>query len=451
MIAFSPSLSEPPRGQIASAEGLPRSAQLAFLIVALNYGVIVLFQKFGYSTDAASLSITLPCLIVSFVALMILGDFRIAPIRLIAYAAFCATAFFSQAMVGRGISWFGMAILFAIYLFFVFEMRVTWGYYLRTVAIFQNLMLIACALLLLQHLWQFTLGANSIFNIEKYIPTQFFYKTYNYIQLINWRSQYIKPNAFIFLEASIASQFLAIALIAETVYFQRLWRLTLYGACLVLTFAGTGLLIVALTAPLLLLKLSPRRAILLAVASLVLVAIVAATGWFDLISSRFGEFQIAGSSSNSRFIAPFLSLSEAIREPSVIFKGVGAGNIKAGQNIVWWASTKLVVEYGVLTTISFYTLLCISLFDRAPSYRLAWGLFVLFNFMGGYLAMPVMAGLLLLMGCLFRPVDAKPQDFRAALREAREGLTNDPPPLTPAAAPSNAAAPIKAPASSARI
>lgn len=428
MIALSPSSSESPPGPIAPAPGLrPKAARLTFLIVALNYAVIVLFQKFGYSTASASLSIALPCVIVSFLALMMLGDFRISPIRLIAYAAFCATAFVSQAMVGHGISWFGMAILFAIYLFFIFEMRVTWGYYLRTVAIFQNLMLLACALLLLQHLWQFALGANSIFNIEKYVPTQFFYKTYNYIQLINWRSHYIKPNAFIFLEASIASQFLAIALVVETVYFQRLWRLTLYGACLVLTFAGTGLLVVAMTAPLLLFKLSPRRAIILGVASLILAAVVAGTGWFELISSRFGEFQIAGSSSNSRFIAPFLSLSQAIREPSVIFKGVGAGNIQAGQNIVWWASTKLVVEYGVLTTISFYTLLCVSLFSRAPSYRVAWALFVLFNFMGGYLAMPVMAGLLLLMGCLFRPVDAKPRNFRTALREAREALARDTP------------------------
>ena len=406
-----------------------KAAHLTFLVVALNYGVIVLFQKVGYSTPAASLSVALPCLMVSFIALMIMGDFRISPIRLIAYAAFCATAFFSQAMVGRGISWFGLAILFAIYLFFIFEMRVTWGFYLRTVAVFQNLMLVACALLLLQHLWQLALGANSIFNIENYVPTQFLYKTYNYIQLINWRSHYIKPNGFIFLEASIASQFLAIALITEMVYFQRLWRLALYGACLVLTFAGTGLLIVALTAPLLLLKLSPRRAIILAIASLILVAVVAATGWFDLISGRLGEFQIAGSSSNSRFIAPFLSLSHAISDPTVIFKGIGAGNIKAGQNIVWWASTKLVVEYGVLTTISFYTLLCVSLFDRAPSYRVAWALFVLFNFMGGYLAMPVMAGLLLLMGGLLRPIDAKPRNFRTALRDAREAREPDRPRL----------------------
>ncbi len=70
-------------------------------------------------------------------------------------------------------------------------------------------------------------------------------EAYNYSYEIYYGSSILKSNGVVFLEASFASQFLALAIIVQILLGGGRLRLVLFGAALVSTLSGTGLLLLA--------------------------------------------------------------------------------------------------------------------------------------------------------------------------------------------------------------
>nr|QQZ51583.1 hypothetical protein JKL49_11685 [Phenylobacterium glaciei] len=211
----------------------------------------------------------------------------------------------------------------------------------------------------------------------------------------------MKPNGIFFLEVSYVSQFLAVAFALELVYFQRLWRLIFYAVILVSTFAGTGLLLLAVCAPILLGKINARTLggvlIVIAISALLAVQI----NWYQQVEHRFGEYRNTGASANHRFIEPYEVLVEVVKRPYSAYTGSGPGSGAKDGQAFWWVSTKLAYEYGFLTMISFLAFFGYVLFANAPSRRIAFVLFILFNFMGGFI-IPVYPLFIFLLGGMFR-------------------------------------------------
>ena len=103
-----------------------------------------------------------------------------------------------------------------------------------------------------------------------------------------------------------------------------------------------------------------------------------------------------------------------------MFTGEGPGNIPKGEARIWWASTKLTYEYGILPAISFMAFFGYMLFYKAPSQRVAMVLFVLFNLMGGF-NIPVYPLLIFLIGGLFRVSHGKSSSEPSGKAERRKG------------------------------
>jgi hypothetical protein len=68
-----------------------------------------------------------------------------------------------------------------------------------------------------------------------------------------------------------------------------------------------------------------------------------------------------------------------------------------------WPLTKLFSEYGALTALA-YLLLLVTAIWRAPNRILAFSLFIVINFTGGYLLNPVTASLVTLLLSLPRRI-----------------------------------------------
>ena len=211
----------------------------------------------------------------------------------------------------------------------------------------------------------------------------------------------MKPNAIFFLEVSYLSQWTALALSLELVYFQRRWRMLFYAIVLLTSFAGTGILLLVISAPVLLSRLSWKSVLVVGLIFAICVGIAIRINWYQSVEQRFTEYQREGASANHRFIEPFVELRDVLASPKFIVSGIGPGNGPKGHNEFWWVSTKMAYEYGVLSALSFIVFLGYCLFDRPPSKRIAFVMFCFLNFMVGFL-IPVYPVLMLVSGTLFR-------------------------------------------------
>jgi hypothetical protein len=327
-------------------------------------------------------------------------------IRTVFYALTVSVAFVSQIFTGQEFSVPSFLLFCFAYAPFVLVIRVSRELHLRCLDSFQWIMVIVGLIVIVEDIWQVLTSWESFPNMNELLPKAILVEGYAYLQPLFYGSRYVKPNAFFFLEVSFLAQFTACALIIELVFFQRFWRIALYLIILFISFAGTGLLMIALISPFLLLLLSRRFILIGLVPAILTIAVAFSFGWYDQVERRFAEFSRSDSSSYLRFIEPGEKLAKFAGESSSIYTGVGAGAAPKDPNIVWWTVTKLVAEYGIPTAVLFHLFFFIALFANSPSRILALTLALMFSFMGSYLlGMPVV-NLCLLLAALLRPAPA---------------------------------------------
>jgi hypothetical protein len=283
--------------------------------------------------------------------------------------------------------------------------------------LFVGVMVFMGALALIQVCGQVLTGKILVPNMDDLLPKSIVVPGFVYWQTLEWGSDIVKPPAFFFREVSFVSQFLALAVVVEIAFFKRVWRLVIMLTALFATFAGTGLIVLAVTSPFLIAKL-PRAARFLAIPLLVVgVAGLAVSGWFTSVEHRLDEYEDQSSSAYGRFVYPVVVLGELEDFDNPVFTGMGAGNgdrTTKGSGVLA-APTKLLLEYGVLPAVLFYIFFIYCLFHRAPDMSLAFAQFALHILGGGYLLVSPFIILFFLLGVMFRIQDEPAPDQGAAI------------------------------------
>jgi hypothetical protein len=397
-----------PSDEIRTAAKTSRVEMAVTIFVAAQIIALTVFQKVGIPIGDKILEVCLPAMVGGMAALTYWLRPKIDVTRAVLYGVFCIAAFISSLFQTSGQSATSFMLALLIYFPFIFYYEVSPRVYRKFVNLFINAMLIAGAIVIVQHIMQLTIGWRSWPNLDKLLPQDILMPNYVYIQPINSGSPIMKPNGIFFLEVSLVSQFAALALILELLYFQRLAQTALLLGVLVACFAGTGLLMLALTLPFLLTQFNRKIWILIGVGFLVALVVAYEIGWFKAVHHRFTEYQLHGSSSNQRFIAPWLLMMEFMRGGSdALFTGWGAGSILKARDIVWWPLAKVTVEYGVLTSVAFHAFLIYAMFVHTPNWRASVGFLLFYSFMGGGFLVPVYPLACLLFCCLFRLKESK--------------------------------------------
>jgi hypothetical protein len=169
------------------------------------------------------------------------------------------------------------------------------------------------------------------------------------------------------------------------VMFRRLKRVILFTAALFATFAGTGILLIAVALPVLVGRMSIRNMVVVVAILLAVAGIAGEAGWLDTVSGRIAEFQQTGGSANHRFVEPFTRMLDFIGKPGAVYSGIGAGQIEKTENFQFWPIAKATIEYGLICGLILYGLIVYALFDRPPSRALAFTLLLWFTFEGALL------------------------------------------------------------------
>ena len=141
----------------------------------------------------------------------------------------------------------------------------------------------------------------------------------------------MKSNGFFLVEPSVLSQFMALAIAIELLYFRRRLHLAAFVLGLLLSFSGTGWLVLIAFALAVALRLGGRGVALAALLAVLLataagLTIVLAPDFAAVIQSRFGEISTPGTSGHMRFVTPFWLLGDMMaRVPMASLLGIGAG------------------------------------------------------------------------------------------------------------------------------
>lgn len=372
-------------------------------LMTLDLVIMVLTQKFAVPLGGDA---QVPLLLLTHYAIMaVLVLARrtvIDPTRLALYAAFMLLAIGSQLVPDRAFSLPSLALAIVVYAPLALVLPIERAAYHRILRNFQYVVAAICLLVFIQHAFQLT--GHDMPTLENIQPEATVYHEYVYIQPLYWRAAFMKPNAIFLLEASHTSQMIAMGLIIELSLFHRLRYLTLFGCGLIATFAGTGLLMLALTSPFLLWRLRPALVVVMLLALPVIAAVAFASGWFDVIGKRTDEYEKQGSSAYGRFVAPVEILGDTLaqHDPATILFGIGAGNMEKRTGVLWLAFSKVFVEYGFIVFIAWLAFTSRVLFRTPGLWAAAWMVAIQYHLLNGAFLVPLHVYLCLVLTAGYR-------------------------------------------------
>lgn len=292
-----------------------------------------------------------------------------------------------------------------------------------------------------QYLLQFAIGdPELLFSWRGLVPEKLLIE-YATLNKLSYTSTVLKSNGLVFLEPSAFSQFLArVVLLSLIVSVQRGW-IPLLGIGMLLTYSGTGMVVLAAFLPFALLSkhawrgLSLRQAApLFGLALLLAIAGAGAlhlTGVFDLelLLSRANEVSAPGSSGYARYGSTPLILNaafEAQRDWSLVF-GLGPGatdQFLTGYEFEVFATAwvKILVEYGVAGLASFTVFLTLCLWTGTRSRVLTGAFLFQFLLLDGNVLVPQYVLLLAFLATL--PVLRSREEMQAAVEAAAARRTD---------------------------
>jgi len=328
--------------------------------------------------------------------------FGIDPGRLMLFAVFAVFAIGSQFLQSGPFSGPSLVVGIAIHALYCFRFHVTPETHRQLMRWYSNAIVLVCWIVAAQQLIQHTIGYQYWPNMNAWLPDNMEFNYYNYMAAMAWKSSIYRPNGVFFLEPSVLSQFIALGIVVEFVFFRRALILAFMAASLIACFSGTGLLLLLIVSPLLVFKLGQRGLFMVAPLLAGVVAVAVRLGWLDVVQTRMSTLHMQGRSANDRFIQPALYLRDLFRSGLDALIGIGAGNIRQDQDYVWWPVTKVSVEYGVPTAIVLYTFLIFSLFKGAPSRTLALGCLTMYSILNASYAVPLYSVAAVMLCTMFR-------------------------------------------------
>ena len=394
---------------------VPRSAADRGLLRCLQVMLVaaIPLQRFGMPLGGTEISFGLAVSLGCVAGLALTGRLQIDTQRLVLFGLVIAAAAASAAVAATTASATSLALFIAIYTPFIFVAATDHRTFLATLGTFQDLVLLCAALGIIQFFAQFLINTAQLFTFQGLLPDAVLLHNFNIVVPLRYGATTFKSNGFLLLEPSILSQYAALAVLVEVLFFRRFLRLALYAIALIVSYSGTGLLLLGVFLPLVILH---RRAVGLIVVGLIALALAVALGdlWhMDVLLQRLGEFHSTQSSGFARFISALWLLHDyIIDDPVSLLFGRGPGSISAVLPQVSYVAHdptwgKLLFEYGIVGTFAFALFFLGCVYPGSHSIWLSSFLLFGFLFFGGMLLDPRLNAFLIVF-CTLQKRSAAP-------------------------------------------
>lgn len=402
-----------PRGEKESP--LDRRERFVVNTVCIGYATCVLLQKLAFVPyPGTALQWSLPLSYVFIGLLVLKGGMTIDPKKFLLYAVFtllCAIASIYAGFEAKTVT--SLFYLFFAYFLFTFNVNISSVAYGKIINFIIALGIFATFMVYMD--WIVQLLGQEMPSVEKVVPKSLLFFNYVYIQPIEWGSKWMKPNGFFFLETSFVSQFIATALVLEACKRQRIIVLGILGTGLVLGFGGTGLLLIILSLPAFIFYLRPKLILVCIMVTPLLFAAAIQVGLTDNIEKRSSELSRPNSSGYNRFTVQAQQISGASNlAASEIIWGKGPGRAPQAPNIIWLPIVKVLLEYGLFVSVSFWFFFLGSIFGRGVPFYASWVVLMQYFFLNGSFLVPICVLVCLWIAGIYTvtPVGPPRQPFR---------------------------------------
>jgi hypothetical protein len=362
-----------------SSAGAPATDRLAVFFLLAPLVATTFLAKWAVPFGPRDLGMSWPLILVAVLVGWMTGRLRIDPVR--CAALFLLIGFLGAVQVLRGdvFSLPSLLLMAAIFGCYVMSIGAAPPSRHDALRLFLTVSAVIAAASVAQFGLQFVVGRDLAFPVDNLLPRALLIEGYNNQIPIADGTRIQKANGVFLLEPSFLSQLMAVAIVAELSQqggpwtLPRLARLGGFAAALLLSYSGTGLLVLAVGLPVLIIVQRRWMLMLLGLLLLGLAVTFQEQLRLDIYLERAGEFTSVRSSGFERFVSPFLMFEEFLwRDPWRSLFGIGAGSYPWHERIAFYpaaemAYSKIIFEFGVLGAIAtFAFLLWVVLTSRAP-------------------------------------------------------------------------------------
>lgn len=255
--------------------------------------------------------------------------------------------------------------------------------------------------------------------VKDVVPSQFLMHGFNTSYPVQYGSSLYKSNAFVCLEASFCSQFLGFGIVVCVLRNGGWWRLVMFILAILSTVSGTGVLLLAGAGVLLAVHKGAKFALSALLGVSLIVLIISFTPASSIFAARATETSSSTSSGSLRFVQPYQRTWDALgKDPATVVFGSGPGFAdrdataffnRTGLPLNYALVPKLVLEYGVLGTVTFLSFIVTMFVRGSQSFVLSGSVILFYTVLSGGLLAPVVTGLGLLLVAWFTvtPEDAQ--------------------------------------------
>jgi len=327
-----------------------RVAQMLILLPMLAY---TLLSKIAIPLGSQQAPSFIPIALATMPLGVLTGRLEVQSGNLIFYMFWMAFLLLEQVFGGNDFSVPSLGLLFTVHLSYVFRIKpglLAPDFHLRT---FQNIAVFLAICGIAQFVLQFVIGVDWAFLVDRKLPEAIVLQNFHNMNPLGFRSDTFKSNGVFLIEPSFFSQISAVALLIELTYFRRAERMLLLLGAMVVSYSGTGFLLLFVGLPVLVLK--ERRYELLLIGAVVgafAVALSSVLG-LDLFVERTAEFSSPDSSAFARFVGGFYLFGQYLWPDTLksLF-GFGAGSVMTYIDVAdfpaWDPSwVKMPFEYGL--------------------------------------------------------------------------------------------------------
>jgi hypothetical protein len=329
-----------------------------------------LLSKFGLPGYAnLGIGIALPMMMLALAFGMLNDCVRLEPRRLGFYCITLSVLVLPQLLQAGNFSLTSVLMLAALHIPYV--MVVTRGHelVLRALKFFLHIAMLLAGLAIAQYFLQGFIDQAVLYPIDNFVPSQFVVQGFNAQGTIHYGSNQVRATGVFMLEPSFLTQFLAVAIVAEAVTSKRLARLGLFAAGILVAHAGTGILILAICMPMVVIAHRRWDLLLLGVVGLALLFTFGELLNLQMITNRTNEFSDPNSSGFARFVGGFYMFDKMLWPdlPRALF-GYGAGSFmdyvhQFDTEVADMPMTKMIFEFGLIGALVYFTFVASCLFS----------------------------------------------------------------------------------------
>lgn len=350
-----------------------------------------LFSKFGIpGYTALGIGIALPVMMAALAVGMVNNCVRIEPRRLGFYCLTLAVLVLPQLLQAETFSSQSLMMLAALHIPYVMVLTRGHELALRVLQFFLHVATLLACLAIAQYFLQGYVDRALLYPIDNLIPQQFVVQGFNAQSTIHYASTQLRATGMFMLEPSFLTQFLAVAIVAETLTSKRLWRLGLYGAGILVAHAGTGMLILLVCMPFVIITRRRWDLVLLGALGIAIVFVFAEALNLELITNRVGEFSDPNSSGFARFVGGFYMFDQMLwPDLTRALFGYGAGSFMEYTHLFTtevadMPMTKMIFEFGLVGAAVYFCFIASCLFSSPLPKLLSLGVAVSFLLNGMY-------------------------------------------------------------------